>query len=259
MVSRIKTLTKAASFILTAIIILSAPQAAFAALEGSNRERLEYLDYSEVMIKDGLYAKKGHATYSPEKKAYIRGIVRHNEPHIYEPDVYTWELAMNEHKQKMLDMAPPEMPDIKLQREEIKKAQKANKKSRKSRKSRKRNKKNAQPAMFANPNLGYPSTLPDNPMPNFGQNQYMQPMNNGNIAQQGFMVQPYAEQALIPGGQQMIIQSSPALPGNAQETMNNMLYRARSRGIYPSDQLQGAQIRQRLGKGTTGYSYDGAY
>ena len=52
MVSHIKTLTKSASLLLTAIIILSAPQSAKAVIEGSNRERMEYLDYTETIIKD---------------------------------------------------------------------------------------------------------------------------------------------------------------------------------------------------------------
>lgn len=255
MFSHIRTLTKTASLALVAMTILLIPQSADAVIEGSNRERMEYLDYGETLIRDALYAKKGNQTFSKDQKKYIRGITNHNEPHIYEPDRYTWELSMQEHKKRLQDMAPPELPDIKLERES-KQAQKKNKKSRKNKRNKK---KNAEPAMMATPYFGYPQTLPDNPMPNFGNGQYAPQMGNGNIAQQGFMVQPYSEQALIPNGQQMTIQSTPALPGNAQETMNNMIYRARARGIYPTDQLQGAQIRKKLGKGTTGYSYDSAY
>ncbi len=255
MVSHIKTLTKSASLLLTAIIILSAPQSAKAVIEGSNRERMEYLDYTETIIKDALYAKRGNATYSKEQKKYIRGVDVHNEPRVYEPDVYTWELAMQEHKKRLQDMAPPEMPDIKAERE---KNQKVNKKSKKHKKA-KRNKKKSEPVMMGTPYFGYPQTLPDNPMPNFPDNQYVEYGTDNAIVQQGFMVQPYAEQTLTPSGSTATIQSTPALPGNYQETMNNMLYRARARGISQYDQLQGLQIRQRLEQGTKGDSYDSEF
>ena len=92
-------------------IMIATSEPAQAILEGSNRDRLEYLNYSETMIKDGLYAKTGKATFNRDKKKYVRGIKRHNEPRIYQPDVYTWELAMNEHKRKMQALAPiPDLP-----------------------------------------------------------------------------------------------------------------------------------------------------
>lgn len=88
------------------VIVLLSMDPAQAVLEGTNRERLEYLNYSEVLIKDGLYAKKGKVTFNNSKKRYVRGVKRHNEPRIYQPDVYTWELAMNEHKNKLQSLAP---------------------------------------------------------------------------------------------------------------------------------------------------------
>lgn len=91
--------------ICTAIMLL-AKDPAQAVLEGNNRDRLEYLNYSEELIKAGLYAKKGRSTFNSGKRRYVRGVKRHNEPRIYEPDVYTWELAMNEHKKKLQSLAP---------------------------------------------------------------------------------------------------------------------------------------------------------
>ena len=93
-------------------IMIATSEPAQAILEGSNRDRLEYLNYSETMIKDGLYAKTGKATFNRDKKKYVRGIKRHNEPRIYQPDVYTWELAMNEHRKKMQALAPVQDPPV---------------------------------------------------------------------------------------------------------------------------------------------------
>lgn len=83
------------------IIMLSQHEPAEAVLEGSNRSRMEFLNFSETMIKDGLYAKTGKETFNRKRKKYVRGIRRHNEPRIYEPDVYTWELALQEHRKKI--------------------------------------------------------------------------------------------------------------------------------------------------------------
>ncbi len=88
------------------VILLLSMDPAQAVLEGTNRERLEYLNYSEVLIKDGLYARKGKVTFNNSKKRYVRGVKRHNEPRVYQPDVYTWELAMNEHRNKLQSLAP---------------------------------------------------------------------------------------------------------------------------------------------------------
>ena len=82
-----------------------------AVLEGTQRDRMEYLDFSEKRIRHGLYARTGKATFNHNKKNFVRGVKRHNEPKIYQPDVYTWELAMSEHRKKMQALAPaPEIP-----------------------------------------------------------------------------------------------------------------------------------------------------
>ena len=93
------------------VILLATNEPAQAVLEGSNRDRMEYLDFSENVIRAGLYAKTGKVTFNHDKKKYVRGVKRHNEPKIYQPDVYTWELAMNEHRKKLQAMAPaPDHP-----------------------------------------------------------------------------------------------------------------------------------------------------
>ena len=93
------------------VVVLLSMEPAQAILEGSNRDRMEYLDFSEKIIKNGLYAKTGKVTFNHNKKKFVRGVKRHNEPKIYQPDVYTWELAMTEHRRKMQAMAPtPEVP-----------------------------------------------------------------------------------------------------------------------------------------------------
>ncbi len=83
------------------VIMLCQKDPAEAVLEGSNRDRMEFLNFSETIIKDGLGAKTGKATFNREQKKYVRGIRRHNEPRIYQPDVYTWELALQEHRKKI--------------------------------------------------------------------------------------------------------------------------------------------------------------
>lgn len=84
-----------------AVIMLCQHDPAEAVLEGSNRNRMEFLNYSEHMIKSGLYAKTGKDTFNRDRKRFVRGIKRHNEPRIYQPDVYTWELALQEHRKKI--------------------------------------------------------------------------------------------------------------------------------------------------------------
>ena len=87
--------------VVCSILMLFQHEPAEAVLEGSNRDRMEFLNYSENMIKNGLYAKSGRDTFNRSRKKYVRGVKRHNEPRIYQPDVYTWELALQEHRKKI--------------------------------------------------------------------------------------------------------------------------------------------------------------
>ncbi|OGK11026.1 MAG: hypothetical protein A2W80_12600 [Candidatus Riflebacteria bacterium GWC2_50_8] len=158
---------------------------AHAILEGSNRDRFEYLDFSENMIRDSLYAKSGRAVFNQDQNRFVRGIKESNAPRIYEPDVYTWELAMAEHRKRLAQLAPPQQPPI--------------------------------PMVSPVPMSG-PGMLPANPMP----------------------------LQLTPIGPQAVYESTGMLPADAQERMNDMVYRARARGLHSGSELRANEIKQRL-------------
>ncbi len=158
---------------------------AHAILEGPNRDRFEQLDFSEHLIRNSLYSKTGRAVFNHDQKRFVRGIKESNAPHIYQPDVYTWELAMAEHRKKLAQLAPPQEPPI--------------------------------PMVSPVPMSG-PGMLPTNPMP----------------------------LQLTPIGPQAVYESSGMLPENAQERMNNMVYRARARGLHPGSELRANEIKQKL-------------
>ncbi|MDN5280754.1 MAG: hypothetical protein PWR01_4719 [Clostridiales bacterium] len=159
-------------------------QPALAELQGPIREQMEYLDFSETMIRDGLYAKSGHDVFNKNKRAFVHGIKEHNAPRIYEPDVYTWELAMAEHRKKLDRLAPPAAPQI---------------------------------APVTPSTMTPLPILPSGPAP----------------------VQ------LTPVGPQAVIENQ-QLPSDAQQTMNQMVYRARQRGLYPDRELRAEEIKQKL-------------
>lgn len=160
-------------------------QPARAELEGPLRDQMEFLDFSENMIRDGLYAKTGHDVFNKNKRAFIRGITEHNAPRIYEPDVYTWELAMAEHRKKLDQLAPPAAPQF---------------------------------ATVAPTPMLPPSLMPASPAP----------------------------LQLTPIGPQAVIEEVQPLPADAQMRMNQMVYRARQRGIYPQRDLRAEQLKQKL-------------
>lgn len=158
---------------------------AHAILEGPNRDRFEHLDFSENIIRDSLYARTGQAVFNHDQKCFVRGIKESNAPHIYQPDVYTWELAMAEHRKKLAQLAPPQEPPI--------------------------------PMVSPVPMSG-PGMLPTSPMP----------------------------LQLTPIGPQAAYESAGMLPEDAQERMNDMIYRARARGLHPGSELRANEIKQRL-------------
>jgi hypothetical protein len=208
--------------LLFALVFLSLP--AEAVLEGSNRERMEFLDFSERMIRDGLYAKSGSSTFSSEKRSFLRGVRRQNEAHIYEPDVYTWHLAMEAHKKKLESIAP-EGPVLV--------------------------EGGVQPSSMVTGNeFALPSTLAERPAPMFNSTLPIIPPNSGSPQyQSGYYVQPYVEQSVTPGGQPYVVYSSPQMPPNAELIMEGMLDRAAVRGITQADQLQGESLRQKSRRG----------
>ena len=160
-------------------------QPAEAVLEGSNREQMEFLDFSETMIRDGLYAKTGKAVFNRSQKKFVRGITESNAPHIYEPDVYTWELAMAEHRKKLAAMAPPPVPPDGL----------------------------VTPVPMAPGGV-----LPTSPQP----------------------------LVLTPTGPQSVYETTAPLPADAEARMNNMIYRARARGLHPTRELRAEELKQKL-------------
>ncbi|MGM0600401.1 MAG: hypothetical protein ACQETH_11380 [Candidatus Rifleibacteriota bacterium] len=170
-----------AAFLLALIVSLPA----FAVLEGSMRQQMEFLDFSENMIRDGIYPKTGHDVFDKNKRAYVHGIKEHNSPVIYEPDVYTWELAMAEHRKKLDRLAPPAAPEIDP----------------------------VSPSVTPPPPI-----LPSNPNP----------------------------VEVTPIGPQAVMEKPQALPSDSDQKMNEMVYRARRKGIYPDRQLRAEEIKQKL-------------
>lgn len=181
----VKSLVKGLTAAAFCAVLFGQPQPAQAVLEGSNRDQMEFLDFSETMIRNGLYAQTGKAVFDRDKKAFVRGIKQHNSPRIYEPDVYTWELAMAEHRKKLAALAPPEQPPVGL----------------------------VTPMPMA-PG----SVLPSDPTPLH----------------------------LTPVGPQAVIEGTGALPADSQEKMNQMVYRARARGLHAGSDLRAEEIKQRL-------------
>ncbi|HNX74953.1 MAG TPA: hypothetical protein PLM07_01040 [Candidatus Rifleibacterium sp.] len=166
-------------------ILVGQSKPAAAVLEGSNREQMEFLDFSESMIRNGLYAKTGRGVFNRDHKGFVRGIKEHNAPYIYEPDVYTWELAMAEQRKKLAAMAPPEQPPVGL----------------------------------VTPTPMTPGgMLPTDPMP----------------------------LTLTPVGPQAVIEGTGPLPADSQQRMNDMVYRARARGLHTGSDLRAEEIKQRL-------------
>lgn len=213
-----KRLLGLAGFVLLFGLIFCALPAE-AILEGSNRERMEFLDFSEKMIRDGLYANPGKSTFSQERRSYLRGVRRHNEPHIYEPDVYTWHLAMEAHKKKLASMAP-EGPVLVEGMVEPNSTVMGNE-------------------------FSLPPTPSDRSAPAFSSNLPIIAPNPAAPMPQGYYPQPYVEQSITPSGHPHMIYSSPNLPPNADVIMGGMLDRAKVRGIQQSDQLQGENLRKK--------------
>lgn len=73
----------------------------FGATDTQLRQFLEQHYFSEEIIKFSLYAKSSKDVYCYQKRKFVHGLPRVTLPFIYEPDVLTWQLAMQEHN-KML-------------------------------------------------------------------------------------------------------------------------------------------------------------
>lgn len=85
--------------------ILWATGPARAVTDGPTRLFLEQRHFSEHLIKSSIYPKSRHDVYVKEKRKAVQG-VNVQQQLIYEPDVYTWELAMAHHRQQMAERPP---------------------------------------------------------------------------------------------------------------------------------------------------------
>ena len=183
MALRFNNIVKGISFAMLLGIWLGQP--AEAVLEGTQRQQFEQLDFSENMIRNGLYGKTGREVFNRDKKAFVRGCKVHNAPQIYEPDVYTWELAMAEHRKKLAMLAPPEQPPV---------------------------------GMVSPVPMSPDSLLPSSPTP----------------------------LKLFPTGPQSAVEKTFQPSESIQNSMNELLYRARAKGLHPGSELRAANIRQKL-------------
>lgn len=96
------------------ICILWSTAPARAVTDGPTRQVLEREFFSEHLIKSSIYPKSNHDVYVKEKRKAVHGMTLQQQL-IYEPDVYTWELAMAAHR-KQLAENPPQVavpaPDV---------------------------------------------------------------------------------------------------------------------------------------------------
>jgi len=85
--------------------ILWATAPARAITDGPTRQVLEKEFFSEHLIKSSIYPKSRHDVYVPEKRKAVHGMSLQQQL-VYEPDVYTWELAMATHRKQMAENPP---------------------------------------------------------------------------------------------------------------------------------------------------------
>ncbi|MBP7633841.1 hypothetical protein KBA41_06700 [Candidatus Ozemobacteraceae bacterium] len=85
--------------------ILWATAPARAVTDGSTRQVFEKREFSEFLIRSSIYPKSRHDVFVKEKRKKVPG-VNVQQQLIYEPDVYTWELAMAAHRKQMAENPP---------------------------------------------------------------------------------------------------------------------------------------------------------
>lgn len=83
---------------------------ATAVTESPMRKVLESNQFSEFLIKSSVYPKSSRDVFHKDTRKWEHGIPRVTRPTIYEPDVYTWELAMAAHRRQLAAMVPPPSP-----------------------------------------------------------------------------------------------------------------------------------------------------
>ncbi len=85
--------------------ILWATAPARAVTDGTTRQVLEKREFSEFLIRSSIYPKSRHDVFVKEKRKKVPGVSVQQQL-IYEPDVYTWELAMAAHRKQMAENPP---------------------------------------------------------------------------------------------------------------------------------------------------------
>lgn len=89
-------------------VILGTPKAK-AELKGSTREVLEKVNFSNKSI-DTLMKARSHKNYfNPLVGEYVNGVNSGNQPVVYEPDAYKWNMKTRAHEYD-LRMQVPELP-----------------------------------------------------------------------------------------------------------------------------------------------------
>lgn len=78
--------------------------------DGQMRRLLEARYFSERMIKAAIYPKTSKDVYHKTKREFVHGLPRVTKDFIYEPDVYTWELAIQQHRREIDTLQPPAPP-----------------------------------------------------------------------------------------------------------------------------------------------------
>lgn len=104
-----KTLLSPSGLVLLALLCLTGT-AVMAVTDGEQRRNLEAMEFGEEIIIRALHATPGKQVFSREKRKFVRGLPRVTLPLIYEPDVYTWELATSELKPRVRQRPPGPEP-----------------------------------------------------------------------------------------------------------------------------------------------------
>lgn len=69
--------------------------------EGTIREQMERLDFSDKLIDASLRLNNGSKLYNSTANKYVRGIRAGDDRVIHEPDSFTWELTLTEHRNEV--------------------------------------------------------------------------------------------------------------------------------------------------------------
>ncbi|MBF0407436.1 MAG: hypothetical protein HQM10_08780 [Candidatus Riflebacteria bacterium] len=85
---------------------------ASSATDTPSRVLLERQYFSEYLIKATLYAKNSHDVYNHEERKFVHGLPRLLLPYLYEPDVYTWDLARSAFRTQLQGIDPSQIKEL---------------------------------------------------------------------------------------------------------------------------------------------------